>query len=238
MTRDWKAYYSSRPALVGRDNYLAQVGHTVRGQPIGEAQFLELLAQIREALTLEPTDVVLDVCCGNGLFTHRLAGGVASILGVDFTGELIAVARADHLAANVDYVCMNALDLGAMTPANGRRFTKILLFASLQHFTASEADRILAGILKHSVDDPVIFLGFVPDRSLRWNFYRTPRQRVEYLVRRLVGANNFGHWWSRRQLVSLAARHGFLCEFGKPPASLHAATYRFNATLRKAVPQG
>jgi SAM-dependent methyltransferase len=231
MARKWRQFYGGRPATVGRTNYLSQVGHTVRGKPIDDVQFMELVAQIRATLQLRKSDVVLDICCGNGVFTQQFAREVASIVGVDFTEELIAIAKADHLSQNIEYFCMNAVDIRVLGRSAERRFTKVLLFASLQHFELVEFDQILKGILENSVERPMIMLGFVPDRALKWRFYRTPRQRLEYLGRRILGADNFGHWWCRRELVNIAARHGLSCEFGSLPASLHAAAYRFNALL-------
>ena len=45
---------------------------------------------------LRPDMAVLDVGCGPGSITADLAGRVASVLGVDSSGEAIAAARADH----------------------------------------------------------------------------------------------------------------------------------------------
>jgi len=44
---------------------------------------------------LQPTDAALDVACGTGDLTRALkAGGAASVVGVDFTPEMLGVARA------------------------------------------------------------------------------------------------------------------------------------------------
>jgi len=46
-------------------------------------------------LDLKPTDAALDVACGTGDLTRALqAGGAASVVGVDFTPEMLDVARA------------------------------------------------------------------------------------------------------------------------------------------------
>ena len=63
------------------------------------ARWADLLAQ---AAKLSDGEQVLDVACGNGLTSRRLAEQGASVTGIDFSSEMIAIARRrSHLRLGV-----------------------------------------------------------------------------------------------------------------------------------------
>ncbi len=83
--RDWRAYFSSLGERAKRREFLRQVGRTIDGQPITEQQIELDVAAVRTALELNPRDCLLDLCCGNGAITHRLAASCGFTFGVDFS---------------------------------------------------------------------------------------------------------------------------------------------------------
>jgi len=227
----WEWYYAEKPLTVGRTNYLEQVGHTVLGRPIDAAQFETLVARIEDLLDLDADDVLLDLCCGNGLFTHRLAQSCKKVVGVDFSEPLLQIAEEAHSAPNIVYRRLNVLDLGTLRESRPERFTKVLMYAALQHFDARDLRRMLEDMIALGDLNPIILLGFVPDRARKWKFYDTPRRKLAHVLSRATGRDRFGSWW-RREIISRACDDlGLECTFHDLPETLHAATYRFDVRI-------
>jgi len=70
--RDWRYYWNHADQVFG-DEPLRQVGKTVSGQTIEPAVLGAIVADIVLRLDLGGSDSVLDLCCGNGLITSRIA---------------------------------------------------------------------------------------------------------------------------------------------------------------------
>ncbi len=79
---------------------------TPRGRWIGATEY----ALIRRLLDLRPGHSVLDVGCGTGWFTRRLAADGAAVVGLDRDAQAIAFARA-HDAGGTRYTCGDATAL-------------------------------------------------------------------------------------------------------------------------------
>jgi len=78
---------------------------------------------------------VLDVGCGTGAFTRRIAARAASVVGVDFSAEAIRLARARTTASSVSFVC------GDFMSANpdAESFDAVVSVATLHHLPAEAA---------------------------------------------------------------------------------------------------
>ncbi|MFZ7092567.1 class I SAM-dependent methyltransferase [Primorskyibacter sp. 2E233] len=230
---DWKAYYDARVPGFDPHDHLAQVGHTVNGQPIPEDHFQALLNQISDILDPAPSDRLLDVCCGNGLFTKPLAMKVQMACGVDISEAMLAVAQADYAAPNLHYLQMDACDVATLAQRPEAPFTHVLLYGAWQHFTLGTGRDVLEALLKITTPDVKILLGFVPDQALMDNFFDTPERRAAHAAYVAAGTDSFGTWWDRDVLSKLCADLGLSCQYTDLPPQVHAASYRFNAQLAR-----
>jgi len=79
---------------------------TPRGRWIGDTEYRLLIELLRPV----PGANILDVGCGSGYFTRRLAREGYRATGIDLVPEMIAFARA-HCAAAEDYCVADALSL-------------------------------------------------------------------------------------------------------------------------------
>jgi 2-polyprenyl-3-methyl-5-hydroxy-6-metoxy-1,4-benzoquinol methylase len=97
--------------------------------------FVELLtwpATVR-LLELRPGERVLDVACGNGLTSRRMASLGAQVLAVDFAEELIAHARrrtVEH-TQRIEYRVLDATDEAALLALGESRFDAALCAMAL-----------------------------------------------------------------------------------------------------------
>jgi SAM-dependent methyltransferase len=126
---------------------------TPRGSWIGETEYRLL----REALVLPPDASVLDVGCGTGYFTRRLASDGFDITGLDTSAEMIGYARS-HGTGREQYVIGDARRL----PFPDRHFDSCVAITSLCFIREQEQalaemvrvtrQRILLGLLnRHSL---------------------------------------------------------------------------------------
>lgn len=228
---DLKASYDARVANADPTDHLSQVGHTVNGAPISETDFAALHDQIADLLALGPEDRLLDLCCGNGLFTQPLAQRVAAACGADLSPELIRVARLDHPAPNLDYVELDACAADRLAERDEAPFTRVLIYAAWQHFDKKSGAKVLDALRRVTTPDARVLLGFVLDAALKNNFFDTPERRTAHEAHVAAGTDLLGVWWDRDDLTSLASECGFTCAYANPPAMAHAARYRFNALL-------
>jgi 2-polyprenyl-3-methyl-5-hydroxy-6-metoxy-1,4-benzoquinol methylase len=88
--------------------------------------FVEVLiwpAMVR-LLDLQPGERVLDIACGNGLTSRRLAAMGAEVVAFDFAAEMIAYARqrTTQHADQITYHVLDATDEAALLALGERRF--------------------------------------------------------------------------------------------------------------------
>jgi 2-polyprenyl-3-methyl-5-hydroxy-6-metoxy-1,4-benzoquinol methylase len=69
---------------------------------------------IARMLPLSTGDRILDIACGNGVTSRRLAAMGANVLGIDFSETLIALARKRHSGPQIDYRVVDATDHEAL----------------------------------------------------------------------------------------------------------------------------
>lgn len=95
---------------------------TPRGRWIGEREW----EMVRDALSLQPGDSVLDVGCGTGWFTRHAASAAAHVVGIDIDAAALDFARRKS-QPRVDYLQADATAL----PFPDACFDKVMSVAAL-----------------------------------------------------------------------------------------------------------
>ena len=91
---------------------------------------------ILKLLELRPGEAVLDVCCGNGVIARRLAEVGAIVTAIDFSEEMLRLARLRGTPADIDYQCLDATDEAALLNLGDRRFNAIVCSMALMDIPA------------------------------------------------------------------------------------------------------
>lgn len=229
---EWKEYWNQYPGNFAETDFFKQVGKTVAGQPVTPAQFMARISDIKSALHINPDDIVLDMCCGNGLITTEIAMLCKRIVGVDFSETLVNIARKYNAHENVNYVCASVLDKDSMSIA-GAGFTKIYMYESLQHFTYEELPDILSVISILSIPTVEVFIGGIPNLEKIWDFYNTEEKQKEYMKRKSENREAIGTWWDIKYIVDTCREYGFAGESVAQNKDLDSAYYRFDVRLVK-----
>src|SRR3989304_2454779 len=174
----WKEHYNENAAKFG-SSLLKMVDMTLNGKEVDLAQVDLRVKAITQNLSLHKNDVLLDICCGNGLLTDKLAGSVTHICGVDFSEGLIDVAKGKNRHANISY------ELGDITKIDLYKYpsiNKISVYAGLQYITFEEFKSFLNKIVSHN-KPLLVYCANVPDKEKLWNYYDTNEKKAFYLKR-------------------------------------------------------
>ncbi len=118
---------------------------------------------------INSTDMVLDVGCGNGFNTYRIAGKAKRVVGIDIDSKNIAYAEKNFLLGNIDYLNADIMDY-----ESGQKFDVIVLSNVLEHIK----DRIR--LLKKIKDMGRRFLIRVPVIDRSWLVLYKKELGIEY----------------------------------------------------------
>lgn len=126
LVREQIAYYRARAPEY--DQWFLRQGRYDRGEEVNGRWFAEV-AEVAAALDdFRPTGDVLELACGTGLWTQRLARHAASITAVDASTEMLALNRGRLGGAAVRYV---QADLFSWQP--DRRYDVVFFSFWLSH---------------------------------------------------------------------------------------------------------
>jgi len=208
-------------------------------QQVGRGKETNLDVIVKDIITkLEITkkDVVLDVCCGNGMITRKIADECESICGVDFSEVLINTAKQKNQTENITYYLSDALNITNIFPDNC--FDKSYLYFSFQYFKydiGKQVIKMLSQVTKHGGK---IFIGDIPDKTRRSNYYNTFRKRLRFLknsvlriLENIDGEDSLGWWWHPNRMKRICRKLDLKCEIIEQNRNLPHYNYRFDALI-------
>lgn len=228
MNSYWKNHYDSISKQFD-GSLLKQVGKTINGQEISEPQVKLIVENIANVLRLNSKDSVVDLCCGNGLITRRLAPLVKDVVGVDFTLGLIDAAKSYNSFPNIEYVNADVLRLD---PKYFLDLKKIVMYEALQHFSPEQLVKLLDE-LSSLGQGSLVFLGSIPNKEKLNAYYDTEEKYAYYMQRESEGKPHIGRWWLMEEIERLVSTRGFKATFLPQEPTLYTAYYRFDVLLEK-----
>lgn len=228
MKSYWQNHYDLNSQKY-QASLLKQVGKTINGREIPETQVNLIVKNIAKILRLSADDSVIDLCCGNGLITSRLAPLVKNIVGVDFSAGLIAEAEKHSNSQNIKYLHSDVLRL---KPDFFSGFEKVLMYEAIQHFSENQLTR-LTDLLSNLKIRSLVFWGSIPDKKKLRAFYNDEEKFAFYLQSEDKGQPHMGRWWLMDELEQIVSARGFNVTFLPQQTSLYTAYYRFDVLLEK-----
>lgn len=229
--RNWHAHWDAVSEWAGPDDFLKQVKRTVCGRPMDERQVTISTEVALAALQPTSSDILLDLGCGNGLVTVRLAAHCHTVYGIDYSRSLIEIARRHHQVSNIVYLHRDAVDV-TPTDLGNVRPTKVSMLAGLQYFTIRKLERLLSMLTVATDGIAPLFFSDVPDVNNLYNFYDSPERRTYYESQRALGTEPMGTWWSRPHLARIFRRAGYAVQFLEQGRHRYAASHRFDVMAR------
>jgi hypothetical protein len=193
-----------------------QVGKTINKKPIDKEIFDLINENITKDLQLSNTDILVELCCGNGLCTYEFKDQVQQIIATDFAAHLIEAANKFKLAPNISYTLGSALDfLNEFKSKWDVVPNKYLMNHSIPHFTPTDLADILKAIVNISGTEFTFLITGAPDVDRLGNFYNTEERWQKYKDN--IASGNFindgmGRWWTAAEFEEVSAELGLACK--------------------------
>lgn len=230
---DWKKFWESYPRRADENDYLKQVGRTVNGKPVSALQFRTILNDIFDLLEPDRNDVVLDLCCGNGLITKEVAKKCRHVVGLDFSQYLIEQARKSNKLPNVEYLNLDVRELGKISHDYLNFFDKVIFYEALAFLDENDLVEILKNLKMMTKEKRTILIGSVLDKDRKWKFFDTFKRKLTYIIKIVLLHQEvgLGKWWSKQEIVKGCKQLNLHCEFHEQSKILHTSHYRFDVTI-------
>jgi SAM-dependent methyltransferase len=231
--RDWQAWWNEVPAQMPDTDFYHHVGRTVGGRATGEKDLITTSNAIISALQLVGNEIILDLCCGNGLLSKKLAAHCAKLIGVDYSVSLINIARRFNNGSNIYYVVSDVVRIGPGV-IGLPQVEAAYLASAFQYFDVTAASELLSRLRAIAAPKFRLFIEGIADEERIFDFYDTSERQEEYRRRTAEGTEHIKTWWSRRALAELARSEGFNCAAIAQAPDRVCAHYRFDALLTMA----
>jgi predicted TPR repeat methyltransferase len=224
----WKEHFNTN-ATQFASSLFKQVDMTVNGKEVGADQVDFRVKAMVENLNLTKDDILLDICCGNGLLTDKLSGIVNFVYAVDFSEGLIEIARKKNQHANCRY------DVGDLTKIDLQQYNsinKLSVYSGLQYISLGELDVFFKKIA--ACNKPLLaYFSNVPDKEKLWNYYDTDAKKEFYFQREEEGKPHIGTWFNKNEIAHIAESSGLTCKFLEIDKAVNTSYYRFDILLSK-----
>ncbi len=228
MSEYWKMHWQ-RHMEEADDNPFSQVARTLNKQPMSEAMFLKMTAHLIKKLELEPDHMVLDFCCGNGLFSTEMAPNCQHITAVDFCEKLIRDME-QWVPENVSGVVSDALEIKFQPES----FHRILFAAALQQFTQVEVIRLFKSLCRWLKPGGLLLVSDILDSRRIWEFFNNEEREDIYFQNTMEEIPVMGTWLDHVWLEKLSRHSGFShAQVLDQPEDYWYAHYRFDLLCRK-----
>ena len=219
----WKNYWNKK---VFKKNFFQQVQRTSKGLNLSEKELFHSVNFISKNISAK--DIVLDICCGNGLITSQII--CKSIIGVDFSKHLISIAQANFINQNIQFICADALYIDKLF---NYQFDKIILNFSFQYFNFHEGKELIFKMSNLLKQDGLIYISDIPNKHKQHLFAGNGLQKLKYYIKYYLKKEPTGKFWSQKELDSICNSYNLKGVVVEQPKYLPYSHYRFDYLISK-----
>lgn len=228
MKNSWKEYWDNCSEDNSKNPQIA-VQRTKNKSPISANNWLKLHKFVFKNLNLKQDDILLDFCCGNGVFSIEAAKIVDRVIAVDYATKFIEKINSMH-KENIFTINKDGNNFNFAK----NHYTKILFYAGIQYFDKQELTNILQRIYAASNKGTIIYIGDIPNVHLIWKFYNTKTRKSLYFEKIKRGEDIIGNWYDEQWLHNLVKYLGFRkVRFLAQPEYQINHHFRFDMVLEK-----
>jgi SAM-dependent methyltransferase len=223
-----KVLYDDYARTCDPGDLLGQVRRTIGGQPVDENQVEMIVEALLLYLELKPDDILLDLCCGNGLLTNRVFERCAGGVGVDMGEYLISIARKHFEKTPCRKYVVSDVESFVDNELEPERFTKALCYASFAYLSNESAGRVLNALRHRFHNITRLVLGNLPDKAMSRAFFDA-KSYVDGIED--DHETVLGRWRTETEVKQLAEAAGWKIKISRMAQGYYAAHYRFDALL-------
>lgn len=227
----WKQFWEK---LAEQPSLYKQVARSVGPNLLDEEHLYLQAKHVKELLKLNGKQLLLDVCCGNGLFTSQLKSSVKKIVAIDFSEPLIAIAKEHYPDITFEYADALNLPKWEHYQAYFKRFDTITICFSFQYFDSFEKGFSVISYLEPLLKNGgYILITDVPDLSKFFSYYNTAQRLISLVKQFFTQKNVMGKFWSKREMAFICAEHKLLLQQISQPVHFPYANYRCDYLIFK-----
>lgn len=213
--------------IINKNNVHEKVGRTIKGVPIKEEQWKDVINDLENQLELNKNDDVLDIAAGSGALSIPFSKIVNSVIAVDISEKLINDLNGIE---NIKTILADARSI----EFNEAQFSKIILYFALQHFSEKETMLLFKKIYKWLKPGGFFYIGDIPDSDKKFEFFNNRERESAYFNSILTDEPIIGTWFNKEFLEKLGIFIGFKqATLIEQPEEYINAHYRFDILLRK-----
>jgi|HubBroStandDraft_6_1064221.scaffolds.fasta_scaffold04379_3 lipopolysaccharide exporter len=196
--------------------------------------YQNMALELKSLFPRESPSNVLEIGCGDGSLFQYLGLPSERYIGVDFSPTLLELFRARH--PKLQLCCAE----GSSFVETGGKYRLIFSHGVVQHFDQEMLHRHFENARSMMSDDSILVCASVLDKARRGR-YEAGLQTMgiasriirisKSTVRRILGMDVMGYWYSREEFAKIASAHGLEASFSES----RTFSYRFHATLRPKV---
>ena len=202
---------------------------TVNGVEVDNKQIDLRVNSIKKNLYLEKNDIVLDICCGNGLITELLSTSVKYIYAVDFSEGLIEVAKSNSNNTNIRY---ETGDITKIKLGSFQKINKISVYSGVQCISFVELKSFLKKI--QLIRSPLlVYISNIPDRDKIWDYYDTREKMAFFHKMEDEGKTHIGTWYDKAKIINFLKSLGLGYKIININCGLNTHYYRFDLLIEK-----
>lgn len=229
MSKYWKRYWDEHARATPDSQPLRQVLRVKEKREIDLEVFSDIANYISQNLKIEPDHKLLDLCCGNGLLSEKLATQCEWVTSVDFSSELVKCIQLRN-TGNITGISADVLTV----KFPDKSFNGILFAAALQHFTQQEVMSLFISMAKWLQPDGRLLITDVLDQDKMWCFFNNTERVKDYFQSELNSEPILGTWFKRCWIEHLALFAGFSkVLIIDQPENFPYSHYRFDVVCSK-----
>ncbi|KAF0218753.1 MAG: hypothetical protein FD174_2536 [Geobacteraceae bacterium] len=224
----WVNFWRTSQILDNSDPQM-QIGRTINKIPISEQNWELTLNFIENKLKIYKSDVILDLCAGNGLITLPISLKCKTVTAVDISEPLLT--RIDT-KKNKNVTCILE-DVRKIT-FEAESFDKVILYFALQHFNDQDVIDILEKVYLWLKPGGLFYIGDIPDIDKFFVYYNT-QERIDSFIHSVkTNTRAIGTWFNKVMLTYMASYAGYTkSEIVVQPTYMINYHYRFDILITK-----
>jgi len=198
----WKDYWRNKN-LKNLDPQ-SQVARTRNKKPINDLLWQETVSKIIEKLELKKNDIVLDLCCGNGLLATEIYQKVKKVYCIDINKRLLDVLK----KKKIDNIKISHKDI-AKVNFEKKKFSKVIWYSGIQYFSQKDIISLVFKIFKFSKEKSIFYIGDIPDEEKLWKYFNNKLRKKNYFESIANNKPIIGTWLKKKWLKNLFLSAGF-----------------------------
>lgn len=220
---DWKQYWDQ----IGSENtdFIDQVQRNHEEETVVTAE------HIKKMLDINSNDLILDVCCGNGLLTNIISENCSEIIGVDQSEKLIEVANSLFKNKTCSFITSSVIEIPNRIH---QIFDKIYLEFSFQYFDQKDdGSNVIKTMLKVLKPDGLLFIGDIPEKGKEGKLYNSFIKKIYRQLAKLKRKDTMGKFWSPDEISAICKTLKVKGRKITQPKNMPYSHYRFDFLIQK-----